>query len=345
MTRPCAIESDLVQRDGPYTIRPATVDDRGAILETFDLVFSEGNPRYEPRSPEVWDWTFVQNPAGMQAWVAVIDDGTVCAQFASIPERVRMCGRDTLYGQIVDSLAHPDHRAGLKRPGLWVKTATLMVDHFGRPERDAFMYGYPVPHAFRIGQKFLGYHVIRTQLYLTLPTARTLVGGEPEGLVEEVTGFGGEALRLFERICPPDGAMAVRDAAFLKWRYVDHPLHTYRLGVVRAGGELRALAAFRCGEFSNTDQGLLVEWMVEPGDDEAARAILAWARDLARAAGQEQLGFLLADCDPWWLPIQRMGFEATRTKYSLVGRSFLPDHTPDWLRSHWWITLGDTDLA
>ena len=338
-------DPDLVFQEGPYTIRPATPADRDAILETFNLVFSEGNPGFVPRRPEVWDWTYAQNPAGMQAWVAVIEDGTVCAQFASLPERIRMCGEDTLYGQIVDSLAHPDHRAGLKRPGLWVKTGTLMVDHYGRPERDSFMYGYPVPHAFRIGQRFLGYHVIRTQLYLTLPTGDDLDGGAPRDLVEEVTGFDDSSTRLFERICPPDGAMAIRDPAFLTWRYVDHPLLSYRFGVVRDGDELRGLAAFRCGEFSNTDQGLLVEWMVAPGDDEAARALLSWGRDLARAEGRDQLGLLLADCDPWWLPIQRMGFTATKTKYSLVGRSFLPDRTADWLRDHWLITLGDSDLA
>lgn len=331
-------------REGAYTIRPATTDDREAILATFNLVFAEDNPAFEPRSAEIWDWTFPANPAGMQVYVAMTDDGTCAAQFASVPNRVRLRGKEVLFGQIVDSFAHPDHRAGLKRPGLWVSTAQPMVAHFGDPERNVVMYGFPVPHAFRIGQRFLGYHVIRTQNYLALDGGAAWDGDA--GLVDEVSGFGDEAGALFERVCPPKGAMAIRDEAFLTWRFTDNPLYDYSVGVVAGSdGAWRAMAVFRCGTYTDTSQGLIVDWMVEEGDDEAARALVAWAQGRAKEGGENKVGVSLADCDPWWVPLQEAGLRVARTKYDLVGGNFVRRFTPDWLRHRWQTTLADTDLV
>ena len=53
-------------RCGRYTIREAAPADRDGIVESFNLVFSEGNPEFVPRLEASWDWAFLQNPAGRQ---------------------------------------------------------------------------------------------------------------------------------------------------------------------------------------------------------------------------------------------------------------------------------------
>ena len=52
------------------------------------------------------------------------------------------------------SMVHPDHRRGLKRPGLFVETALPFFEAYGGKDRDWVHYGWPVENAWRIGKTF-----------------------------------------------------------------------------------------------------------------------------------------------------------------------------------------------
>jgi len=337
-----------VMRCGRYTIREGTPADRDGILSSFNLVFSEGNPDFVPREASAWDWAYCQNPGGRQIWVAAADDGTIAAHFAGWPMRVRHDDGQVLFSQIVDSFTHPEHRRGLKSPGIFTRTANAFIDCLVWPHRNAILYGLPVPDHFRLGARQIGYEVVRTQLHLALRADQELRGGEAAGLeVEEVSRIGDRVERLFDRCRTQDEVSVIRDSAFVNWRYADHPTERYSIGVVRDGDELRALAVFKDGFFTDIQQGLLVDWLVPADDEEAARALLGWAREKTRAAGREQCGLVIASTDPWWDGLQAMGMKALRTKYILVygdlGRD--PRFDEDRLRRRWRYTLGETDLA
>lgn len=332
----------------PYTIRLAGAGDGPGIVETFNLVFAEGNPWFVPRTLPEWNWEFVENPAGRQAWIAVHEDGTVAAHFAGLPLRAVADGAPATLAHIVDSYTHPAHRSGLKRPGLFVRTALAYVDWFMWPDRNLVNFGFPVPAAWRIGAGQVGYVFVRTQNYLALPAARELP--RPTAAAETLGAgdpLGPEVERLFRRCARGGDVMAARDAAFYEWRVRRHPRLAYRIGVVRDGGELRGLAVYRDGAYTDTPQGLLVDWLVPDADRDAGRALLGWARELAREGGQNQAGIVLADTDPWWLPLQELGLRARGTKYVLVhgdvGRPAAP--SGERLRACWRYTLLDTDLA
>ncbi|MAB90831.1 MAG: hypothetical protein CMJ90_15435 [Planctomycetes bacterium] len=335
-------------RCGRYEIREATAADRDGILTSFNRVFSEGNPEFVPRPEASWDWAFLGNPAGRQTWIAVADDGTIAAHFAGWPTRVRRGDDTVLFSQIVDSFTHPDHRRGLKHPGIFTRTANAFIDCLVWPHRNAILFGLPVPDHFRLGARQIGYEVVRPQLQITLRADQELIGGDPtETTVEEVMRVDDAVERLFHRCLDHETAMAIRDAAFVNWRYADHPSHRYHIGVVKDGDELRGLAVYRDALFSDVEQGVLVDWLVPTDDPDTARALLAWAREHTRAAGREQCSLVIASTDPWWEPLQLLGMKALRTKYILVYGNLCRDPRFDeaWLRAHWRYTLGETDIV
>ena len=122
-----------------YDIRPYAAGDEQGILATFNCVFGEDDPSFEPRTLADWEWTYRRNPSGTRVWVAV-RDGLVAAHYASQPNRVRVEGKERIFGQILDSMVHPEHRQGLKRPGLFVETARCMLDATCGPDKDLVTY-------------------------------------------------------------------------------------------------------------------------------------------------------------------------------------------------------------
>ncbi|MCA8955414.1 MAG: hypothetical protein KDC87_05035, partial [Planctomycetes bacterium] len=138
-----------------YTIRGYQPGDERAILETFNLVFREVcGESYVDRELDFWRWEFEQCPFGHRISLAFTDDGVCAAQYAGVVYPMATAFGDTTFVHIVDSMAHPEHRQGLKRPGLFVKTAYPWFELCHRMG-DAVMYGYPVPIAERIGQRYL----------------------------------------------------------------------------------------------------------------------------------------------------------------------------------------------
>lgn len=342
------VRPDTHLRLGDYTIRAGGPADRDAILATFNRVFAEEMPDFRPRTAEEWDWAFANNPAGTNIWIAAADDGTVCAQFAGIPIRVLAGEKEVVLSHIVDSFTHPEHRRGLKRPGLFASVVHAFCDAILWPDQLPTFYGFPLPAPYRLGVKVLGYEVVRTVLQQwsmldwPLPADE---GGTPE--VTEVARFDHEVRPLFDRCHEARFDQAIRDDVFLNWRYADHPSAAYRFAVVRGDGGLRGLAVYRGASFSEVPQGLLMEWLVPPDDTAAARALIAWAREQARSDGLDRIGTLLAPIDPWWTRLPALGFRVVPTKYILVTGMLSRDRRfdEDRLRTRWRYTLGEADLA
>ena len=75
-----------------YNMRPYREGDAAGILQTFNTVFGENDPAFEPRSMDQWKWAFEQNPAGKRIWVAECE-GQIAAQCAALPYRVWIDGQ------------------------------------------------------------------------------------------------------------------------------------------------------------------------------------------------------------------------------------------------------------
>ncbi|MCP3914194.1 MAG: GNAT family N-acetyltransferase [bacterium] len=320
---------------GDYVIRPLASGDEGSLLVSFPAAFGK------ERSLPAWRWAYRDNPFGTRVFVAE-HEGAIVAQYAAWPMPTWVDGMRTSFCQIVDSMVHPAHRAGLKRPGLFVRVAEAFFDAYGG-ETDEVYYGWPVRANWRIGERYLGYERVGSQLVLTRP----LVGTSPSlGEVVRIERFGDEARWLYERCVGDWGASTIRDARYLNWRYVDRPEHEYlRLAVREPGGALRGLCVARVADFGGERVALIADWLV-PADEAAIAPVLLAALDASgRAGGATATAAFLPAWSPWFESFQGLGFRVAPTAYDLVARTYGPRIDGSFLRRHWWYQLGDTDLV
>ncbi|HED64645.1 MAG TPA: GNAT family N-acetyltransferase [Planctomycetes bacterium] len=326
-----------------YEIRPYRPGDEHAILETFNAVFGEGKEDFEPRTLEEWRWGFERNPAGNRIFVAM--QGDVCAaQCAALPFRVTFRGKPATITQGVDAMVHPEHRRGLRRPGLYVATARPFFATFRGPGRDVLHYGWPVEPAWRIGKTFLNYEIVRTQtvLFAKPPEADQRMPDR----VEEIARFDDDVTALYGRCAKDWGLSVVRDPAYLNWRFFDHPRFCYRvLGLRHPSGELRAYAIFRCADFPHPNCGLVIDWLVEPNDIEAGELLHEALRVQARRDGAESMLAVFPDWSPWFDRFQIWSWDVFGSDYLLIGIIQDPHYDTWWLRKHWWYQLAELDTV
>jgi hypothetical protein len=325
-----------------YEFREYRQGDLPSLLNCFNLVFRADNPAHVDRTRAEWEYLFQRNPAGRRIWLALYQ-GEVVAQYAALPIKVWMASGERTFAQIVDSMVHPAHRSGLKRPGLFVQTALPFFDAYGGRERDWVHYGWPVENAWRIGKTFLKYEVVRTQ---------TVVAREPDPdavaprEVERLRRFDDQARWLYERCVDDFGASAIRDATYLNWRYVENPFHEYALyGVRDPEGILRGYAVYRLADWKLPRMGLIADWLVPPGEPEVGELLRRALDARATADHASALAVFLPEWSPWFERFQDWGFRVWPTDYYMVARNFHPRFDMRWLREAWWYQLGDSDLV
>ncbi len=333
------------------TIRPYQQGDEHAILRTFNLVFREVcGAGYVDRTLEQWRWAYLENPAGHRISLAVADDGTVASQYAGMP---MLC--DTPFGEqrfvhCVDSMTHPDYRKGLQAKSLFVETCLPFWAH-GKAIGDALFYGFPVDAAFRIGQRYLEYVMMRIVDYLI----RDRAAGElkaPVGVdVQRVREVPADVDALYAEVRADKQCLLRRDHRYLHWRYAHNPAHAdYALWTARRGGALCGLMVTKPKQGLAPDSATIVDWLVPARDGDAIEALLAAA---VRSQHEERKERLLAVFPPWSSEAQALlahGFVTTPSSTWLQRRLIhninVPQLiTPEFLAASWWYTLGDSDLA
>jgi len=326
-----------------YEIRPLQAGDESSLLECFHAAF----PGTE-RTLDEWRWAFEKNPAGQRVFVA-LHGGRVVAQYAALPRKTWIDGGEHVFAEIVDSMVHPEHRAGLAQPGVFVETARAFFDAYGGRERDLVHYGWPVPRALRIGARFLRYAIVRTQCVLVKELGAGAAHAPQIG-VAPIERFDYHSRWLWDRCAAEFGASTIRDAEYLNWRYCDHPRHEYRmLGARDAQGVLRGLVVWRRADWGRPepvpDLGLVADWLVPPAEDEVGEALLAALEHAARTERVHALVALFPEGSPWFARFQEHGFRVQPSDYAMVARNFDARFDVHWLAEHWWYQLGDGDLV
>jgi hypothetical protein len=320
-----------------YTFRELRMEDLASWLETRARCFPEDAPMDE----ECFHKLYTSNPAGGRILVAM-EGEEVVASYAAQPTRVRVGEELRSFSHVVDSMVHPEHRRGLKNPGLFVRTAETFFERY--QDMDAVHYGWPVERALKIGRRFLEYRVLREELALVRGLDET--PREPELEVVQLDSLGPEVFALWERCASNWEASAVRDADFLRWRFMQHPRRSYSiLACQEEDGALAGLCVVGSDELHSQGTRALADWLVPLGAERVASSLESAARSAARASGGQRL---VASLPPWsedFKVFQELSWKVQSTPYSLCVRSFERRIDLDLLGRGWWLTFADGDLA
>ncbi|MEO0481853.1 MAG: hypothetical protein AAF196_20500 [Planctomycetota bacterium] len=337
-----------------YDIRPYQPGDEAGILPSFNTVFREVvGEGFEDRAPELWDWQYLQNPAGHRIWLAVTPDGTIAGQYAGVPQTFATDFGKQIFVHAVDSFVVKEHRAGLKRPGLFVNTGQPWFQ-WCEDGGDGVIYGYPVPNARRIGEKFLGYQMTRSVDYLVRPFEVGEIQRETsdaELTVRTVDEVPQDLDQLNERFLAGRRCAMNKTRDVVDWRYRQVPdgRSTYTLIEARRGAELHGFAVLRVNWELVPDACWIADWMTAEGDGEARLAMLQLTAELGQAAGRTSMAAMFAPWSPESKHFERLGFawqpSSNWFERIQIVNPFHAEMPVDWLRDHWWYTLGDTDLV
>lgn len=295
-------------------IRRATESDIPQLNALFHDVFHEERPE------SVWLWKFFRNPAGTFSYLCEAD-GRVIAHCGGAPVRFRAYAQPVVALQSVDFMSSPTYAGGVGGGGVFVRMVRAFFNDFCGPETVPVVYGFPGERHRLLGERILGYRPVERVVEFEI---------EPSGAPAAVEPLRESDCALFDQ---PVAVGAVRDIAYLRWRYLDHPLFRYGIVRVKSGWALRTSAAAIVRE---TEEKIHVMELTAR-DAAAMRGLVA---KLARAdkpviiwmSPEHQLGSLLRDS----------GVRCADRDHYVEIRFFQDRPMP--ARGEFYYTLGDYDV-
>ncbi len=329
------------------TLRPYRPGDETKILELFRTVF------HKERSLAHWYWQFRDNPEGQQVLVATTDEGDIVGQCAGIPVRAAIGDQTYTFSQMVDHMVHPRFRRGLKKPGLQITLFLAFFQEFMGPGKCDLLYGFPIPEYERLASKLAGSRVLQSVTTLVKDLPESSGGSSPRFVrwhyqIRRVERFDSSVDGLWRR-CKQNLPLAIiRDSRYLNWRYAACPDRSYILLLVidRWDGAPKALAVLRQGIPGAPDAPItpLMEMLVPTQDSDLAKALIAHCHSVAVAADRPQVQAWFPGYTQAHRLLRQLGYRQEPTMYNLTANFFNPEIAAEWVQSHWYYTMGDSDI-
>ena len=215
--------------------------------------------------------------------------------------------------------------------------------------RIPFMYGFVAGNHRKFGERFLHYRYMADIPYLVLDLAqreiqnpgriRRMLSGVR---IEEIQNVTPDFDLFYKKAAKDYGLLVKRDAAYLKWRYVDCPDGGHRFFVVKRFGQLVGWSVFK-------QQGTVLVW----GDALFRKDHLQWVEPLLSEVARNRLQSAhriegwFSKSPRWWFDmLLDMGFHIRAEPHGLVGgvTLFDPSVSLDFVEENLYYTMGDSDL-
>ncbi|HEX7610765.1 MAG TPA: GNAT family N-acetyltransferase [Solirubrobacteraceae bacterium] len=296
--------------------RPCNPEDKAAVLavlrESYDGWFGM-------RSEAVWDWKFARNPHGpARIWVGD-EGGRIVGCYILTPVMLRVGGETIRGAQSVDAAVSTDFRGR----GVFTDLARAAL-------RDAADAGIKLVFAFPGEGAFGGQVRVGFKPQLAVPTAyRPLIWPPRRRRFSELTlGDVDMFDARFDVFCEHGDDREIslrRDAAYLHWRFDEHPTQRYEAITCERSGEICGYCVLRVRVTRNLSPGYIVDLQVLPGSGSAAqflvyhglrrlrslgsRVVVSWERP----TGQAQEALRACGFSPGYASVRR---QLRRTRYA-----------------------------
>lgn len=173
-------------------------------------------------TPHMWQWKYVPPwTERYYCWVARIDDRTI-GYAGAVPLPGQIHGKRVPFFQLADFMVHPDHR--LKHDFFGICSRTI-VDEIVASHPRHLIYGFSTHRAFLWMKKLGVCDTIRRE------QTRYVRGGAMDARFsfEEADWPAEELDAIWSDLGDEHPVSLVRDGKYLRWRYLHHPVNSYRL--------------------------------------------------------------------------------------------------------------------
>lgn len=303
-----------------WTIRPAQADDAEGIGALFETVFRK------PLTREHWRWKLHTLPTPTEnEWVAQAD-GKIVGHYAVTPIRFCENGREVLVPHGCDAMTHPDFRRQGILSALGAR-ANQVWQESGAPFQIGFHYGGWGSVREQLGWRPVARLVWVKKILQPLAYLARRMGASrfPAPVlgwrarqsdstihVERVHRAGIEFDRLWDHTRAHLKYGAVRDRAWVQWRYLDKPDVEQRVLLARQGEQPCGYLAYRIHRDSQVAWAVILDVFASPQDPATPRALLQLARGEFAEDKLESVAALVVTDSPLYGEYRRAGFWPTR---------------------------------
>jgi GNAT superfamily N-acetyltransferase len=167
---------------------------------------------------------------------------------------------------------------------------------------------------------------------------------DPGVAVEEVEAFGEWAEEVWRSAAADYPVVVIRDLAYLRWKYEQHPRWSYRILRAVRGGRAVGYLTFRVHS-KESNPMVIVQEIFAPREESGARlALLEHVRFAARKVGAIALKALASD-PALTADLRRAGYIQHRTSPGMLYPRQPGFDRPDLQDIHtWYLTGGDSDI-
>jgi GNAT superfamily N-acetyltransferase len=362
-----------------WMIRKANLEDKDAILgllkESFSGFWSAKEDIY---SPEFWNWLYRDNPGGGSITFVAENKGRVIGHFPNVLERLKVNAGLYRTGMVLHLTTHSDYR----RKGIFKNLGEAALEELNRSK---IPYSRAFPNdASRPGFiNKLGFSPIATLPLLIKPlrirNILTAVVKKPilaklasiaccplyhfffyhyklkkrtNGIkVEQIERFGPEFDNFWKKAMAQAKVMVERNAKFLSWRFNQRPGENYHTLAALRNKEIIGYIVTRKADISSLNTGIIMDYLVLPGEADALRSLLNSALDYFTKEG---IDICITSClknNIYYNILEEEGFIKVPSKLNprklvLVGRVNQDDADKNIFldRKNWFVTFGDWDV-
>jgi hypothetical protein len=289
---------------------------------------------------EMWQWKYGRESSyALGGW----RENRLIAHYGGMPRDVLLFGEPKTVVQIGDVMVDPAERGVLTRKGpFFLLAATFQECYVGYGKAILTGYGFPNKRAMQVAE--------RLGLY-TQVGSMTEVEWKPSGKIPHCL----TRLReidsqddiwktsviddLWHKMAADlrEALVGLRDNAYLRYRYLDHPHHSYQLLLVvnRFSGQIRGLIVLRHNEHETEIMDLIAPFREIP-------LMIAHARRVSGINGKSRL----------FIQIPKNFVARFTATGGVQTAQDIPIPAPAWsyapaadvLRDRWWLTGGDMDF-
>lgn len=354
------------------TVRPLEPSEGDKFWRTHEKNY--GNPLGGVASASHFEWQYLGPPEG-HFWITVAEpdseearrESPLAAVYAMTPRRFLVDGRSVLGAVSLDTLTD----AGYRKRGLFVHLAKV---GYGAAVKEGlnFVYGFPNENSMPGFIKHLGWKQIRRMdLVVSIRPWRwlrgRLLGARAERERSETVRLGSRSAKirlhrvetfderfdtLWEQASATLSIAAVRDRAFLAWRFGESPHVDYRAYVAEAeaDGSLLAACVVRTAPRTEGLRGYVMDVLAAPEANAALSRLMRHVTGALAEQGVKVVVCAIGRSSAWRGALRKAGFHTFPKRFSPNKGilSYAPlDDTTRGLESRpadWHATFSDEDV-